>query len=120
MKPNKKWLVNYSYDNIVPINQKEYEALLGAVRQAEETNSPKTVKLLNGSLITTNFKNVMPNPEWVDPVNFRRKEIYYQFRRDYMERRENGEKITWKEYTESRKPEAKKMMKEFMETLTDD
>lgn len=119
---NKKWLVVYNYGDSgsVYLNQKEYEWLNEAVKEAHKSGQIEHVKLEDGSLITTAFKTLTLNPEWSDPKETKAKEIFYRLRKDYLERRTRGETITWEEYKKEKKSEIKSEYEEFLKELEND
>jgi hypothetical protein len=116
---NKKWLVIYNYgDNgSVYLNQKEYEWLNDAIKEANKTGQVQYVKLEDGTFITTSLKTVIPNPEWVDPKKQKAKEMFYRLRKDYLERRTRGENITWEEYKKEKRVKIKAEYEDFLKDL---
>lgn len=117
-----KWEVIYSYGEkgSVFINQKQYDKLIEASEEAINSGKQKNLQLKDGTVLSTAFKNIRVNPEWRDPALNKAKEIYYKLRNDFMERKRNGESITWEEYKSSKKIEVKKEYSDFLKNNPND
>ncbi len=120
---NQKWMVVYSYGQDdegggrILLNDSQADTLRKAYEIARKTGAPQAIELKDRRILTTNFKALLPNPEWRDPKEVKAKQIFFRLQRDFMERRQRGENITWEDYKKTKHPDIKKEYDEFLEIL---
>ena len=111
-----KWIVQLDYkENFVLLTQEEYEVYSAEVLK----DSPKPFFGIKrtSELISTRPISIKQNPEWRDPKLSKAKEILYRLQKDFLERKENGEVLTWEEYRKEKKDKIKKEMDDFMKEI---
>lgn len=119
----KKWLVVYDRvdsSTTVQLTERQKQVFDQAIDLAKTSGKMQFCTTKDGERFTTNFKVVIKNPEWKDPIQLARKIVFYKYQRDFADRRANGQTVTWKEYAESRKEEAQKIKAQLLEVIEND
>lgn len=116
---DKKWEVIYSFgeNGSVFMGEKQYKKFLETAKEAEKLGKERHFYLKDGRSVSTNFKVTRLNPEWRDPKTTKAKEMFYRLQRDFTERRNRGEKISWEEYLSQHKDANKKELDDFLQRL---